>query len=133
MCKLDEGMEKSNPSKKGEKMAEKDHLYILWTNADPITAEKMVFMYGINSRLKGWWEKVTLIIWGATTKLSAENPEIQKKIKEAMDAGVHVTACKACADQLGATEALEKMNVEVIYWGVPLTKILKDDERLLTI
>ena len=114
-------------------MEEKDHLYILWTNADPITAEKMVFMYGINSRLKGWWKKVTLIIWGATTKLSAENPEIQKKIKEAMDAGVHVTACKACADQLGATETLEKMNVEVIYWGVPLTKILKDDEALLTI
>ncbi|MCG6879306.1 MAG: DsrE family protein [Deltaproteobacteria bacterium] len=114
-------------------MKKKDHLYILWTNADLITAEKMVFMYGINARLKKWWEKVTLIIWGATTKLSAENPEIQKKIKAAMDAGVHVTACKACADQLGATEALLKMNVEVIYWGEPLTDILKDDEALLTI
>ena len=114
-------------------MAEKNHLYILWTNGDPVTAEKMVFMYGINSLLKKWWEKVTLIIWGAPTKLAAESPEIQKKIKKAQDAGVHVTACKACADQLGATEALEKMNVEVIYWGVPLTKILKDDETLLTI
>ena len=120
-------------NEKEKQMKEKNHLYILWTNADPITAEKMVFMYGINSRLKKWWEKVTLIIWGATTKLSAEHPEIQKKIKAAMDAGVHVTACKACADQLGATEALLKMNVEVIYWGEPLTRILKDDEALLTI
>ena len=114
-------------------MAEKDHLYILWTNGDPVTAEKMVFMYGINSRLKGWWEKVTLIIWGAPAKLSAENPEIQEKIKAALDAGVHVTACKACADQLGVTEVLEKMNVEVIYWGEPLTRILKNGETLLTI
>jgi hypothetical protein len=114
-------------------MGKKDHLYILWTNGDPITAEKMVFMYSINSLLKGWWEKVTLIIWGTPAKLSAENNEIQNKIKAALDAGVHVTACKACADQLGVTEALENMNVEVIYWGEPLTKILKSGETLLTI
>ena len=54
-------------------MENQDHLYILWTNADPITADKMVFMYGLNSLKKGCWERVTLIIWGATTKLSAEN------------------------------------------------------------
>ena len=114
-------------------MAEKDHLYILWTNDDPITSEKMVFMYGVNSLLRGWWNKVTLIIWGAPTKLSAENTEIREKIREALNAGMHVTACKACADQLGVTETLEKMNVEVKYWGEPLTKILKSNERLLTI
>jgi hypothetical protein len=114
-------------------MGEKDHLYILWTNGDPMTAEKMVFMYGVNSLRKRWWDKVTLIIWGAPAKLSAENTEIQSKIKEALDAGVHVSACKACADQLGVTETLEKMNVEVKYWGEPLTEILKDSEALLTI
>ena len=114
-------------------MAENDHLYILWTNGDPITAEKMVFMYGVNSLVKGWWAKVTLIIWGAPAKLSAENTEIKGKIKAALDAGVHITACKACADQLGVTETLEKMNVEVKYWGEPLTKILKSGETLLTI
>jgi len=114
-------------------MGEKDHLYILWTNGDPITAEKMVFMYGVNSLLKGWWSKVTLIIWGMPAKLSAENTQIQEKIRKAQDAGVHVTACKACADQLGVTEILEKMNVEVKYWGEPLTKILKSGEMLLTI
>jgi hypothetical protein len=114
-------------------MGEKDHLYILWTNGDPITAEKMVFMYGVNSLVKGWRGKVTLIIWGAPAKLSAENTEIKGKIKAALDAGVHITACKACADQLGVTETLEKMNIEVKYWGEPLTKILKSGETLLTI
>lgn len=114
-------------------MQGKDHLYILWTDGDPITAEKMVFMYGVNSMRRGWWNKVTLIIWGAPSKLSAENPGIQAKIKEALDAGVHVTACKACADQLGVTEILERMNVEVKYWGEPLTEILKSGQTLLTI
>jgi len=111
----------------------KTHLYLLWTNDNPITAEKMVFMYTINSLIKGWWEEVTLIIWGATAKLVSENTDIQEKIKEALDAGVHVTACKACADQLGVTERLEKLNIEVKYWGIPLTEILTTEEKLLTI
>jgi hypothetical protein len=114
-------------------MGEKDHLYILWTNGDPTTAEKMVFMYASNSMIRGWWNKVTLIIWGAPAKLSAEDAQIQAKIKEALEAGVHITACKACADQLGVTETLEKMNVEVKYWGEPLTNLLKSGETLLTI
>lgn len=114
-------------------MAKKKHLYVLWTNDNPITAEKMVFMYTINSLIHGWWEKVTLIVWGATTKLVSENTDIQEKVKKALETGVHITACKACADQLGVTDDLEKLGIEVIYWGVPLTDILKNDEKLLTI
>ncbi|RLC25428.1 MAG: DsrE family protein [Deltaproteobacteria bacterium] len=114
-------------------MSEKKHLYVLWTNDNPITAEKMVFMYTINSLLKGWWEKVTLIVWGAPAKLVCENADIQKKVAEALEAGVHITACKACADQLGVSDDLKKLKIEVIYWGVPLTKILENDEKLLTI
>lgn len=112
---------------------QKNHLYVLWTNDNPITAEKMVFMYTINSLVHGWWEKVTLIVWGATPKLVSEDATIQAKIKEAQQAGVHVTACKACADQLGVTQALEDMKIEVKYWGQPLTELLKNNERLLTV
>ena len=112
---------------------DKTHLYVLWTNDNPITAEKMVFMYTINSLIHGWWEKVTLIIWGAPAKLVSEDLAIQKKIREALDAGVHITACKACADQLGVTEALENLQIEVKYWGQPLTEVLKNNEPLLTV
>jgi hypothetical protein len=114
-------------------MSEKKILHVLWTNGDPITAEKMVFMYTINSLKKGWWEKVNLIIWGAPAKLVSEDVNIQKKVKEALDAGVHISACKACADQLGVSESLEKLGIEVAYMGVPLTEILNSEERLLTI
>ena len=112
---------------------DKKHLYVLWTNDNMMTAEKMVFMYTINSLIHGWWEKVTLIIWGAPTKLVSENAVIQKMIGEALEAGVHVTACKACADQLGVTEELEKLQIEVKYWGQPLTEVLKGNEKLITI
>jgi len=46
---------------------------------------------------------------------------------------VTVSACKACADQLGVTEALEEVGIEVKYWGEPLTEVLKAGEELLTI
>ena len=52
---------------------------------------------------------------------------------EALKEGVHITACKACADELGATETLEKLKIEVKYWGIPLTEVLTNGEKLLTI
>ncbi len=114
-------------------MSEKKHLYILWTSADPITAEKMVFMYAINALAHDWWEEVTLIIWGGSTKLVSENGAIQERIKDAQDAGVFMTACKGCSDQLGVSDQLEALGVDVQYWGAGLTQLLKNDETLLTI
>ena len=114
-------------------MSEKKHLYVLWTSSDPITADKMVFMYTYNSLAHGWWEEVTLIIWGGSTQLVSENQAIQQRIKEIQDAGVYVTACKGCSDQLGVSEQLQELGVDVQYLGVALTKILKNGETLLTI
>lgn len=111
----------------------KTHLYLLWTNDSPFTAEMMVFMYAINSLRKGWWERVTLIVWGGPAKLVAEDRTIQALVTAAQQAGVHVSACRACAEQLGVTAALETLNIEVIYWGKPLTDLLKAEAALLTI
>jgi len=112
---------------------EKTHLHVLWTNADPITAEKMIFMYTVNALKHGWWEMVTLIVWGAPAKLVSQDAAIQKMVKKALAAGVHVTACKACCDQLGVTDAVEAQGIEVKYWGQPLTELLKGGAHLLTI
>lgn len=114
-------------------MKEKNHLFILWTNHNPITAEKMVFMYAINSLVHGWWENVTLIVWGATAKLVNDDPKIQALVEKALQAGVKISACKACADQLGVGSRLKALDIEVKYWGVPLTEILKADETMISI
>jgi hypothetical protein len=114
-------------------VTEKTTLYILWTNDNIITAEKMVFMYAINAMRYGWWENVTLVVWGATAKLVAENQRIQELIAEAREKGVYVTACKACADQLEVSEILEAHGIDVQYLGIPLTNLLKNDEKLITV
>lgn len=108
-------------------------LNILWTNDNIITSEKMVFMYGINAKRQDWWDEVTIIIWGATAKLVSENAGIKSLVKEAQLEGVHVTACKSCTEQLGVTEVLKDLDIEIKYWGDPLTQILKSDEKLITI
>lgn len=114
-------------------MHETNKLNLLWTNDNIITSEKMVFMYAINAKKNNWWDNVTIIIWGAPAKLVSENKEIQALIREAQAQGVIITACKACSDQLGVTEILEGLNIEVKYWGKPLTEILKSKEKLITV
>jgi hypothetical protein len=110
-----------------------EKLFILWTNADELTAEKMVMMYATNSMLNSWWDEVTVIIWGATAKLAAENETIRLKMRLAQQAGVRFSACKACTDQLGVSDNLAALGVEIKYWGTGLTDILKGGEKLLTV
>lgn len=114
-------------------MEEKKHLHILRTNDNLYTSLHMVLMYAKNSLLRGWWEQVTVIVWGATAKLAAENEIIQEEIKVAQHVGVHFSACVACARNLGVVSELEALGVEVISWGPPLTELLKTGEALITI
>ncbi len=111
----------------------KDKLYILWTNADPVTAKLMVMMYAKNSLKNGWWKEVTVVVWGATVKLLAENEEIQKEFFEARERGVEFEGCIACAQELDLVEKMEEQGVRLRKWGPPLTEVIKNGEHLITI
>ena len=117
----------------GQGLNQSGHLNVLWTSDNVVTAEKMVFMYTKNAIKYGWWDSITLIVWGAATALAATSQQVQALIAEAQEAGVKVSACKECADQLAATDQLESMGVEVKYWGPPLTEILKSGAHLLSV
>jgi hypothetical protein len=110
----------------------KEKLVVLWTSGDREVALKMVFMYTINAKLKGWWKDVTLIVWGPSTKLLSEDEELQNYIGVIKDSGVELFSCRDCTDQYGVTEALENLDIKVIYMGEPLTSYLKNDVKILT-
>jgi len=110
-----------------------EKLYILWTNDNLLTSKEMVLMYAKNSLVFDFWKEVTVIIWGATAKLVAENEEIQPILKECIDQGVKFIACKACAAHLNVEYKLEKLGVDVFYTGKYLTKLIKEKENLITI
>ena len=107
-------------------MSDKTHLYVLWTNDNRLTAEKMVFMYTYNAKKYEWWKDITLLVWGPSAKLLTEDQELQDEVKSMLEEGIHVLACKGCADQYGISEKLEDIGVEVRYTGVDLTNFIKE-------
>jgi hypothetical protein len=108
-------------------------LLVLWTTKDKEVAKNMVFMYTLNSKLKGWWENVWLLVWGPSAQLLAEDKEMQEYVKKMMDAGVNVIACKACAENYGVVEELEQQGIKVFYVGQWFTGYLKDGGTTLTV
>ena len=108
-----------------------DRLVVVWTSGDREVALKMVFMYTFNSRKFGWWDDITLVVWGPSAKLLSEDQELQDYIKRLAEAGVTLKACKGCADMYGVSETLESLGIEVKYMG-ELTNYIKEGRHVLT-
>ena len=108
-------------------------LNVLWTTDNYETAANMIYMYTTNSKLNHWWDEVQVIIWGASAKLVAEDERIQESVRQMIHLGIDVIACKGCSDNLGVSDKLVKLGVDVKYYGVGLTEILQGDEKLITI
>jgi hypothetical protein len=113
--------------------ADKKSLVVLWTSGDREVALKMVFMYTLNAKLKGWWEEVILIVWGPSARLLSQDEELREKIGQMRKGGIVLEACKACADLYGVTADLEALGIAVKYMGVPLSDYLKEDRAVLAL
>ncbi len=111
---------------------ENDHLAVLWTSGDKEVAIKMVFMYVYSAKKSGWFEEITFIIWGPSSKLTAGDPDIQEYIKKMLDEGIVVKACKACADLYEVSDDLASFGIEVKYMGKELTDYIKSGTNLIT-
>ncbi len=107
-------------------------LLVVWTSGDKDVAEKMVFMYTFNAKKNDWWKTVRFLVWGPSSKLLAEDADLQAYLARMKDVGVELTACKACADMYGVSAKLESMGVDVAYMGQPLTDMLKADWKVVT-
>lgn len=115
-----------------ERQMENVELLVVWTSGDPDVALRMVFMYCANAMKHGWWDEVTLLVWGPSQKLLAESEVLQTELAEMLDQGVRVVACKACADSYPVTESLEALGVEVFYTGEFLTEWIKSGRAVIT-
>lgn len=109
-----------------------EKLVIVWTSGDRDVALKMVFMYTLNAKNRGWWEDITLVVWGPSAKLLTEDQELQEYMGRIIEAGVSVRACKGCADQYGVSDKLEKLGITVLYIGKELTNYIKEGREVLT-
>lgn len=109
-----------------------EHLVVVWSSGDPYVAEKVAFMYTHAAKTAGWFDKVTLIVWGPSAKLAAENTMIQEKLTSMMKDGVILEACIACARSYGVDENLTRLGIDVKGMGKILSGYLKNDARVIT-
>jgi hypothetical protein len=109
-----------------------DKLVIVWTSDDPYLAERMVLMYAHAAKTAGWFSDVTLIIWGPSAKLVAENIKIQEKLLTMQKDGIVIEVCIVCANAYGVTEDLRKLDFDIKGMGKPLTDYLKSEAKMLT-
>lgn len=109
-----------------KKMEENNKLVVVWTSGDKEVAMKMVFMYTYNAKKYGWWDDITLLVWGPSSKLLSEDKELQDYIKEMKEVGVNLLACKGCSDLYEVSDDLEKLGITVKYTGKDLTDFIKN-------
>ncbi len=109
-----------------------NQLTVIWSSGDPAVAHKVCFMYTHNAKKRGWFENVTMIVWGPSAELVTRDTTIQDAIKAMIADGVVVEACKACSDSYGVSEQLAALGIDVKYMGTPLTNYLKDGSKILT-
>jgi len=108
-------------------------LVVLWITRDREAALNMALMYAKNSRLKGWWERVHLIVWGPSASILSYDRELQDELAACLEAGVEVFACRACADRYGVADQLTRLGAKVLYTGEPMTRYLKDGWKVLSV
>jgi len=111
---------------------ERDKLAVVWTSGDSEVAHKVCLMYTHAAKSAKWFDDVTLIVWGPSSRLLAGDKELQAKIKSMMDSGVVVQACVVCADMYGVSDDLRAMGIEVKGMGSPLSNLIKTDWKVLT-
>ena len=109
-----------------------DTLVVLWSSGDPEVAEKACLMYTSAAKKFGWFREVILIVWGPSEKLLAENSALKDKIATMKKDGVIVEACVACSNMYGVTDELRVCEVDVKGMGVPLTRYLKRNYKIIS-
>ena len=126
--------EQAAATTKKKELRPEDKLVVVWTSGDRDVALKMVFMYTYNastSRL-GWWQDITLVVWGPSSKLLSEDKELEDYVKKMKEAGITLEACKACADMYEVSDKLAGLGIEVKYMGDVLTSYIKEGRHVLT-
>ena len=112
---------------------QQNRLVILWTSGDRDVALKMAFMYAQGAQKNTWWDQITVVVWGPSSKLLSVDTELQATIKRMMKSGIKVQACIVCANLYGVTDKLRQLDIEVKGMGKPLSDMLQSGWTLLSV
>jgi len=110
----------------------KNELMIVWATDNRETSINMICLYAGNAKPKGWFDEVTLVIWGASQHLIANDAEVKGLVDGMVKNGVKVVACKSCAESLGTHKQLQSCGIEVYYTGELISDWAKSGKPMMT-
>ena len=107
-------------------------LLIVWSSGEKEVATKLILLYGSVMLERKYWDEATIMLWGPSAKLLAEDRELQEKVRLVQESGVKFNACVVCSDDYGVSKQLQEMNIELIHTGEMLTGALQSDTKVIT-
>jgi len=111
----------------------KNKLLIVWSSGEKDVAKKLVLLYGSVMLERKYWDEATIMVWGPSVKLLAQDIELQKQFKVVQKAGVKFNACIVCADDYGVSEKFRSLDIDLTHTGEMLTDSLQsDDVKVIT-
>jgi len=107
-------------------------LLIVWSSGEREVATKLILLYGSVMLERQYWDEATIMLWGPSAKLLAEDEELQERVKVVQKSGVRFNACVVCTDDYGVSQQLQEMDIELIHTGEMLTEALQSDTKVIT-
>lgn len=109
----------------------KNELLIVWSTDNKETIINLICLYAFNAKAKGWFDEVTILIWGASQQILCEDEEIKSHIEQMRKIGIKLIACKKCSENMYIEEQLENCGIEIYYTGKFLSDWLKSGKPIL--
>ncbi|WP_455755638.1 DsrE family protein [Sulfurimonas sp.] len=106
----------------------KNKLLIVWSSGEKEVAKKLILLYGSVMLPRAYWDEATIMIWGPSALLLAQDEELQAQLKVVQDTGVKFNACIVCTDDYGVSDKLRELGIELIHTGEMLTEALQSDD-----
>lgn len=103
-------------------------LLIVWSSGEKEVAKKLVLLYGSVMLDRKYWDEATIMIWGPSAVILAQDEELQAQFKVVQDSGVKFNACVVCTDDYGVSDKLKELGVDLIHTGEMLTEALQSDD-----
>ena len=106
----------------------KNRLLIVWSSGEKEVATKLILLYGSVMLPRSYWDEATIMVWGPSVKLLAQDKELQEKMQVVRETGVQFNACVVCANEYGVSKNLENLGIELTHTGEMLTESLQNDD-----
>ena len=111
----------------------KNKLLIVWSSGEKEVAKKLVLLYGSVMLERKYWDEASIMIWGPSAQLLANDVELQEQMKVVQKSGVAFNACVVCTDDYGVSQKIKELGVDLIHTGEMLTESLQsDDVKVIT-